>query len=49
MGIEEQEDDDEPFKEKMDRLTKELSELFQKSRELEKEIREKLGAIGYEV
>ena len=49
VGIEEQADDGEPFEEKMARLTGELSELFQKSRELEKEIREKLGAIGYEL
>ena len=47
VGIEEQEDDGEPFEEKMSRLTSELSELFVKSHELEKEIREKLGAIGY--
>lgn len=49
VGIEEQEDDGEPFEEKMSRLTSELSDLFVKSHELEKEIREKLGAIGYEV
>ena len=49
MGIEEQEDDDEPFEEKMDRLTSELTEMFAKSHELEDEIRKKLGAIGYEV
>ena len=49
VGIEEQEDDGEPFEEKMSRLTSELSDLFAKSHELEKEIREKLGAIGYEV
>ena len=49
VGIEEQEDDGEPFEEKMGRLTAELSELFQKSHELEAEIREQLGAIGYEV
>lgn len=49
VGIEEQEDDGEPFKEKMARLTSELSDLFKKSHELEDEIREKLGAIGYEV
>lgn len=49
VGIEEQEDDGEPFEEKMSRLTSELSEMFEKSHELEKEIREKLGAIGYEV
>lgn len=49
VGIEEQEEDGEPFEEKMTRLTSELSELFDKSHELEKEIREKLGAIGYEL
>ena len=49
VGIEEQEDDGEPFEEKMERLTGELSELFQKSHALEQEIREKLGAIGYEI
>ena len=49
VGIAEQEDDGEPFEEKMTRLTGELSELFAKSHELEKEIREKLGAIGYEL
>ena len=49
VGIEEQEDDGEPFEEKMARLTSELSEMFAKSHELENEIREKLGAIGYEI
>ncbi len=49
VGIEEQEDDGEPFEEKMTRLTTELSDLFAKSHELEEEIRKKLGAIGYEV
>ena len=49
VGIEEQADDGEPFEEKMRRLTAELSELFDKSHELEMEIREKLGAIGYEI
>ncbi len=49
VGIEEQEDDGEPFEEKMSRLTKELSGLFARSHELENEIREKLGAIGYEI
>ena len=47
VGIEEQEDDDEPFEEKMGRLTSELSELFTKSHELEAQIKERLGAIGY--
>lgn len=49
VGIEEQEDDGEPFDEKMKRLTSELSEMFKKSHELEDEIRNKLGAIGYEI
>ena len=49
VGIEEQEDDGEPFEEKMTRLTSELSDMFAKSHELEDEIRKKLGAIGYEI
>lgn len=49
VGIEEQDDDGEPFEDKMNRLTSELSELFAKSHELEAEIKEKLGAIGYEL
>lgn len=49
VGIEEQEDDGEPFEEKMSRLTSELSELFAKSHELEAEIKERLGAIGFEL
>ena len=49
VGIEEVENDGEPFEEKMARLTSELSDMFKKSRELEDEIRKKLGAIGYEI
>lgn len=49
VGIEEQEDDGEPFEEKMTRLTTELSEMFKKSHKLEEQIREKLGAIGYAI
>lgn len=49
VGIEEQADDGEPFEEKMARLTSELSDLFDKSHELEAEIRKNLGAIGYEI
>lgn len=49
VGIEEQEDDGEPFEEKMVRLTNELSNLFEQSRSLEKEIRKNLRAIGYEI
>ena len=49
VGVEEQEDDGESFEEKMARLTSELSDLFKQSHKLEAEIKEKLGAIGYEV
>ena len=49
VGIEEQEDDGEPFEEKMARLSGELSEMFKRSHELEDEIRKRLGAIGYDI
>jgi len=49
VGIEEKQDDGEPFEEKMARLTGELSELFDQSHKLEAEIRQKLGAIGYDL
>ena len=49
VGIEEQEDDGEPFDEKMKRLTGELSALFEKSHELEIVIKKNLKAIGFEV
>ena len=49
VGIEEQEDDGEPFDEKMKRLTSELSALFEKSHELEIEIKKNLKTIGFEV
>lgn len=47
VGIEEIEDDGEPFEEKMTRLSTELYDLFEKSHKLEIEIKEKLSAIGY--
>nr|WP_320038498.1 class I SAM-dependent DNA methyltransferase [uncultured Bacteroides sp.] len=49
VGIAEQEEDSEPFEEKMERLTGELSELFKKSHELEEEIKKQLKGIGYEL
>ena len=49
VGIEEQEEDGEPFEEKMHRLTSELSELFKQSHDLEQQIRKNLEAIGYEI
>lgn len=47
VGIEEVEDDGEPFDEKMTRLSEELYKLFEKSHELEKSIKDRLSAIGY--
>ncbi|MDD4291925.1 MAG: class I SAM-dependent DNA methyltransferase [Clostridia bacterium] len=49
VGIEDGPIDDEPFDDKMRRLTSELSVMFDRSHELEDEIRKKLGAIGYEI
>ncbi len=49
VGIEEEEDDGEPFEEKMERLTMELSNLFEESHRLEDEIRERLKVIGYDI
>ena len=49
VGIAEQEDDGEPFAEKMTRLTAELSELFDKGHALESEIRKQLASIGYKI
>lgn len=47
VGIEEVQDDGEPFEEKMGRLTTELYGLFEESHKLEVEICKKLAAIGY--
>lgn len=49
VGIKEQEEDKEPFDEKMKRLTGELSGLFEESHKLEAEIRKQLKSIGYEI
>lgn len=49
VGLEEAEEDDEPFEEKMARLTTELAEQFAESKRLEEEIRKMLGGIGYGV
>jgi type I restriction enzyme M protein len=49
VGIPDQQDDGEPFAEKMTRLTGELSDMFKQSHKLEKEIKKRLGAIGWEV
>ena len=49
VGIEEQQDDGEPFEDKMKRLTGELADMFKQSDTLQNEIREKLKAIGWEI
>jgi type I restriction enzyme M protein len=49
VGIADEEEDSEPFEEKMTRLTNELGDLFAESHRLENGIREKLAGIGYKV
>jgi len=49
VGIEEQEDDGEPFEDKMKRLTGELKELFEKSHVLENDIESHLLKIGFKL
>ena len=49
VGIAKQEDDGEPFAEKMQRLTAELSGLFSESHRLEEEIKRQLGSIGFKI
>ena len=47
VGAEELEDDDEPFEEKMKRLTAKLDEQFKESAKLEKAIRANMEELGY--
>lgn len=49
VGIVEGEEDDEAFEEKMKRITGSLSEIFQETEQLHSLIRERMGAIGYEM
>ena len=49
VGIEEKEEDDKPFDEKMQRLTTELSGMFAKSHELEEQIKKNLAGIGWKI
>lgn len=49
VGVEIGEEDDEVFEEKMKRLTAELGEQFKESKKLEKDIKENLKMIGYEI
>ena len=47
VGAEELEDDDEPFEEKMDRLTRQLYKQFAESDMLEATIKMNLEALGH--
>lgn len=49
VGIKEEEDDGEPFEEKMARLTGELAKCFDESNRLQEQICKNLEAIGYEL
>jgi type I restriction enzyme M protein len=47
VGAADAEEDGEPFADKMDRLTRQLSEQFAESKELETKIRTNLGGLGF--
>src|SRR5699024_12494174 len=49
VGLEEEQDDGESFDEKMERLKTDITEQFKESKNLEDQIRQALGGIGYEV
>lgn len=48
-GAEQEEEDSESYEEKMERFTAELREQFTESIQLQEEIREILGGLGYEI
>ena len=49
VGVEDNEEDDIPFEEKMASITSELSTQFEESHRLEEEIKKNLKSIGYEI
>ncbi len=49
VGLAPEEEDSEPYEEKMKRLTSELGELFKESHRLEEEIKKNLKALGFEI
>ena len=49
VGLAKQKDDDEPYEEKMERLTSELKEQFEESNKLQAEIKNVLKELGYEI
>jgi type I restriction enzyme M protein len=48
VGAEELEEEDEPYEEKMGRLTVKLGQLFAESAQMETRIRSNLKGLGYE-
>ena len=49
VGVEEHQNDDIPFEEKMKNITSELAKQFEESHRLEEEIRKNIKAIGFEL
>ncbi len=49
VGIADTQDDGEPFEEKMERLTGEITKCFEESNRLQEQIKKNLEAIGYEI
>ena len=49
VGLAPEEEDNEPYEEKMKRLTSELSALFKESDKLKDEIKKQLGDLGFEM
>lgn len=49
VGLAEEEDDGEPYEEKMRRLTRELAELFKEGDRLQEEVKKQLKSIGWEI
>ena len=47
VGVQENKEDEEPFEQKMERLSGELRENFQKSDDLQKKIKESLQEVGF--
>ena len=49
VGLAPEEEDTEPYEEKMKRLTSELSQLFEESHRLEEEIKKNMEALGFKM
>jgi type I restriction enzyme M protein len=49
VGLAETDEDDEPFDEKMTRLTGELAGIYKERDKLKKEIKTRLGKLGWEI